>query len=164
MRIEESIVIDRPRAEVFAYLADRRHDADWMGTVAQSEWLDPSEDVAEGRRGRMVLKVFGRRSETIDEVSEFVPGERIAHRTIKCAFLLNTACLTHPEGNRTRATVLAEADSLARGKLGLVADPLIARIMRRGFKADLRRLKRILEPSAGVATRRADRKRTEVTG
>lgn len=112
MRIEESIVIDRPRAEVFVYLADRRHDAAWIASVLESEWLEDGAPLSVGRRGRMALKAFGKRTETIDEVSEFVPGERIAHRTVKGTFLLNTACLTAAEGRGTRATVLAEADQV----------------------------------------------------
>ena len=157
MRIEESIVIDRPRAEVFAYLADRRHDAEWMGSVVESEWLDDMAPLSVGRRGRMTLKVFGKRTETIDEVSEFVPGERVAHRTVKGTFLLNTACLTAAEGSGTRTTVTAEADSLLGGRLGRLADPLIARAMRRGFKADLRRLKGIVEAvSDGRGATRVD--------
>ena len=149
MRIEQSIVIDRPRAEVFAYLADRRHDPVWMGSVVESEWLDGEASPSVGRRGRMALKVFGRRTETVDEVSEFVPGERIAHRTVQGTFRLNTACLTAAEGTGTRATVVAEGESFVEGRLGRFADPLIAGVMRRSFKTDLRRLKRILESENG---------------
>ena len=156
MRIEESIVIDRPRAAVFEYLADRRHDAVWMGSVTESEWLEEGAPLLVGRRGRMALKVFGKRTETVDEVSELVPGERIAHRTVKGTFLLNTACLTAAEGSGTRATVLAEADHLTGGRLGRLVDPVIASFMRRGFKADLRRLKRILETSESPAEQGAD--------
>ena len=158
MRIEESIVIDRPRMEVFAYLVDRRHDAEWMGSVVESEWLEHDDPLAVGRRGRMVLRIFGKRSETIDEVSEFVPGEHIAHRTVQGTLLLNTACLTKEEGRRTRTTVTGEADGLVGGKFGRLLDPFVAGIMRRGFKADLRRLKRILEsersatPARGVGS------------
>lgn len=155
MRVEESIVIDRPRAEVFEYLEDRQHDAVWMGSVVESEWLDNGAPLSVGRRGRMALKVFGKRTETIDEVSELVPGERIAHRTVKGTFLLNTACLTAAEGRGTRATVSAEADHLVGGRLGRLADPLIAGLMRRGFKADLRRLKRILETDSPSAQEQA---------
>jgi uncharacterized membrane protein len=150
MRIEESILINRPPTEVFGYLADREHDAVWMGSVVESEWLDVAAPLSVGRRGRMVLKILGRRTEALDEVSEIVPGERIAHRTVQGTFLLNTACLTRLEGGGTRTTVVAEAESLVGGKAGRVADPLIARLMRRGFRADLRRLKKILEAEIGT--------------
>jgi uncharacterized membrane protein len=96
----------------------------------------------------MSLKMFGKRTDTIDEVTEFVPGRRIAHRTLEGALRLNTACLTATEGGGTRTTVIAEADRLPGGKWGRLLEPLIARFMRRGFRSDLRRLKKILESDA----------------
>jgi uncharacterized protein YndB with AHSA1/START domain len=152
MRIEESIVINRQPTEVFGYLADREHDAVWMGSVVESEWLDGAAPLSVGRRGRMVFEILGRQTETVDEVSEFVPGERIAHRTVQGTFLLNTACLTRPEGAGTRTTVVAEAGSLVGGR-GWFANPLMASLMRRGFRADLRRLKKILEAEIGTQSK-----------
>lgn len=151
MRIEESIVIDRPCAEVFDFIAVRRNDAAWIGTVVESEWLEPGEEVAVGRRGHMVLKLFGRRRPTIDEVTAYEPGRRLAHRTVEGSLKLDTACLTAEEGTGCRTTVVAETDRLPGGPIGRLAAPFIAAGLRRGFKADLVRLKNILETNGTQA-------------
>ena len=85
--IEESVVIHRPPAEVFAYSRSDRTTLR-MASVAKSEWLNPTDadpytPAGVGRRGRMVAKIPGRRLEFIDEVTEYEPGRRIAHRTVK---------------------------------------------------------------------------------
>jgi hypothetical protein len=151
MRVEESIVIGRACGEVFDFIAVRRNDAAWIGTVEESEWLDPGEEVAVGRRGRMVLKLFGRRRPTIDEVTAYEPGRRLAHRTVEGSFKLNTACVTADEGTGCRTTVVAETDRLPGGPIRKLAAPFIAAGLRRGFKADLVRLKNLLETNGSQA-------------
>jgi uncharacterized membrane protein len=153
-RISESIVINRPCDEVFAFLATRSNDPVWMESVLESHWLDPGPSVGVGRRGRMLMKMGGRRIEFIDEVTDYEPDRRIAHRTVQGPLALNTACLCEPVGGGCRATVVGEADRLAPGAVAWLVDPWIARSVRRSFRADLARLKQILE---GVTTVRGDR-------
>jgi uncharacterized membrane protein len=145
MRVEESIVIDRPPEQVFEFLSVRTNDPVWMASVIESEWLDPSAPMGEGRRGRMVMRAMGRR-EFLDEVTDYEPGRRIAHRSVARAMVIRTACITEPAGTGCRATVLYEPERLPGG-----VAPLTARIVRRNFRADLARLKDLLEAEAGVA-------------
>jgi uncharacterized membrane protein len=153
MKVEESVVIDRPPQDVFAYLEVRSNDAMWMASVIESAWLDAdagdAAPVGVGRRGRMVMKLPGRRAEFIDEVAEYEPGRRIAHRTVEGPFSLRTACLCDPAGDGgCRATVVGEVDRLPGGVFGRLAAPVVTSIIRRGFRADLARLKHILEGDA----------------
>jgi uncharacterized membrane protein len=149
MRIEESIVIDRTCDEVFAFLEARDNDARWMSAVRASEWLEPADRAGVGRRGRMTLKSLAGVQSYVDEVIDYEPGRRIAHRTVNGPIQLGTACLTAPEGAGCRATVVAEAAHLGElavpGIIGRLASPVLALLLRRGFRADLARLKRILE-------------------
>src|SRR4029450_4607706 len=78
MRVEGSIIIDRPAGEVFEFLSVRTNDPVWMASVTESEWLDPAAPMGVGRRGRMVMQAMGRR-EFLDEVTEYEPGRRGAH-------------------------------------------------------------------------------------
>jgi hypothetical protein len=73
MRVEESIVIDRPAEAVFGFLSVRTNDPVWMASVTESEWLDPAAPMGVGRRGRMVMQAMGR-CEFLDEVTEYEPG------------------------------------------------------------------------------------------
>lgn len=150
MKVEESIIINRSPEDVFAFLAARKNDPVWMAAVVESEWLEPAArdtnaPMGIGRRGRMVMKNMGRRLEYIDEVTDYEPGRRIAHRTVEGPIQLDTACLTEPAGDGCRATVVAETDSFVGGPLGKLANPIVARIVGRGFRADLAKLKDVLE-------------------
>jgi uncharacterized membrane protein len=147
MRVEESIVIERPAEDVFEFFSERSNDVVWMGTVEESEWLEPARAEGLGRRGRMVIKVGGRRSEFIDEVTAWEPGRLVAHRTVEGPMDLNTSCFAEPAGEGScRATVTASTEP--HGILARLTDPIVARVMRRSFRADLARLKRLLEGEA----------------
>ena len=144
MRVAESIIIKRPAEDVFEFFSERSNDVIWMGVVEESEWLEPGQREGLGRRGRMVIKAGGRRSEYIDEVTVWEPGRLVAHRTVEGPMDLNTACVAEPAGEgHCRATVTAAAEP--NGVLARVTDPIVARAMRRSFRADLARLREILE-------------------
>jgi len=149
MRVEESILIDRPPEEVFGFLSVRTNDPVWMASVTESEWLDPAAPMGVGRRGRMVMQAMGRR-EFLDEVTEYEPGRRIAHRSVAGPMVIHTACLAEPVGSGCRATVLYEPERLPGGVVGRLTAPLTARILRRTFRADLARLKELLEAETQV--------------
>ena len=160
MKVEESIIINRSPEDVFAFLTARKNDPVWMAAVVESEWLEPAArdtdaSIGIGRRGRMVMRNMGRRLEYVDEVTDYEPGRRIAHRTVEGPIQLTTACLTEPVGDGCRATVVAETDSFVDGPLGKLANPIVGRILSRGFRADLATLKDLLEADrANRATRR----------
>lgn len=49
MKVEESVAIDRSPEDVFAFFAERTNDPKWMGSVLESEWLDPGTAPRLGR-------------------------------------------------------------------------------------------------------------------
>src|ERR671919_2300939 len=134
MRVEKSIVINRSADVVFAFLAARQNDSIWMFAVLESEWLDAAGTLALGRRGRMKMKLLGRRVDYVDEVTAYEPGRQIAHRTIEGPIELRTACLCQPVEGGCRTTVIAEADRMT-GPIVWLLDPLMARLIRSRFKA-----------------------------
>ena len=150
MRVEESIFVDRPPEAVFGFLSVRSNDPVWMASLIESEWLDPTAPMGVGRRGRMVMNAMGRR-EFLDEVTEYEPGRRIAHRSVAGPMEIHITCIAEPAGNGCRATVLYEPQRLPGGVLGRMTAPLTARIVRRNFRADLARLKDILDTETKAA-------------
>ncbi|GAA1579690.1 hypothetical protein GCM10009789_36810 [Kribbella sancticallisti] len=144
MRVEESIIINRSSAEVFAFFDNRTNDTKWMRTVLESEWLDPGTTTQLGRRGRFVMNAMGRRKFT-DEVTEYEPGRIVAHQFVSEPMVFHSGCIAERAGDGCRTTVWFEPDRLPGGIFGRLAAPLTLRIVRRNFKADLARLKTILE-------------------
>jgi uncharacterized membrane protein len=146
MRVEESILIERPAEDVFAFFNERRNDGRWMATVHESEWIDPGEATAVGRRGRMVMDALGTREFT-DVVTEYEPGRSVAHRSDGGSFVVHTGCIARPEGRGCRASVWLEPERLPGGVLGRLTSPFVSRKVRTQFRQDLSRLKAILESS-----------------
>jgi magnesium-protoporphyrin O-methyltransferase len=145
MRIEQSVNIHRSPDEVFTFLENRANDTAWMTSVMSSEWLDSGGTPRVGRRGRMTIKIFGRGMKFVDEVTDYVPGRRIAHRTVEGPLPLNTACICVPAERGCLATVVGEIDRIPGGWVGRLASPFVGHIFQHGFKADLARLKVLLE-------------------
>ncbi len=95
MRVEQSAIIRRPPDEVFTFLENRANDTAWMTSVIQSEWLDsggkPCRTTGpDGHQDPRPTTKF------LDEVTDYVPGRRIAHRTVEGPFPLKTACICEP--------------------------------------------------------------------
>ncbi len=144
MKVEESIIINRSPDEVFAFFDNRSNDKRWMASVVESEWLDPSAQTGSGRRGRMVMDAMGRR-EFVDEVTDYEPGRMVAHRSVSDSMVIHTACIAEPYNDVCRVTVTYEPERLPGGLFGKLMAPVTRRVVRRNYKADLRRLKDILE-------------------
>jgi uncharacterized membrane protein len=132
--------IDRPRAEVAAYACDPDHATDWYANIESVSWEPP---LAVGARLRFVARFLGRRLEYTYEVREHVPGERFVMRTAEGPFPMETTySWTDAPGGATEMSLRnrGEAAGFAR-----VTAPMMARAMARANRADLRRLKEILE-------------------
>jgi hypothetical protein len=79
------------------------------------------------------------------DVTELVPGRRLAMHAVRSPFPMDVTYELAPSGRGTRATIRIQGE--ARGMYGLLG-PLTPVMVRRSVQADLRRLKRALEASA----------------
>lgn len=144
MKVEESILINRSPEDVFRFFDERANDNRWMASVIESEWVDPAAPTGVDRRGRMVMNVMGRR-EFVDEVTKYEPGRLVAHRSSSGRMVIHSACMAEPAGEGCRVTVSYEPERLPGGVLGKLLAPVTLRVVRRNYRADLARLKEILE-------------------
>lgn len=144
MKVEESIYVDRSPEDVFAFFDARANDKRWMAAVIDSEWVDPAAATGLGRRGRMVMNAMGRR-EFDDEVTGYEPGRLVAHRASSGTMVVHTACIAEPAGDGCRVTVTYEPERLPGGIFGKLLAPITSRVIRRNYRADLARLKELLE-------------------
>jgi uncharacterized membrane protein len=148
--VETSITIERPRAEVAAYAADPDHATEWYENIEAVEWRSP-RPLQVGARIAFVARFLGRRLEYTYEVREHAPGERFVMSTAEGPFPMETTyAWTDGEGGATVMTLRNRGEPAGFAR---VAAPVMARAMARANRADLRRLKTIVE--AGGASPRA---------
>jgi uncharacterized membrane protein len=136
---ENSVVIERPRSEVFAFVADHENDPAWRPGIA-----DIKRASGEGQSAIYTLGVkgpMGRRIDADFEITAYQPDTLIAFRTL--------AGPVRPEGSYrfedadggTRVTFSLNAN--LRGGQKLMA-PMVGKSMRNQVAA-LSDLKRVLE-------------------
>ena len=142
MRIEESVEIDRPPEEVFAYVADPGHLPEWSGIV-QEVHKEAQGQLQGGDRFTTVAKFLGRRFETPFEVTVHESPRHHSHKSTGGP-LAQEWTLTFEEvaGGGTRFTQVVEGEP---GGFFRLAGPMLEMAGRRQFRADLGNLKDLLE-------------------
>ena len=136
---ENSVVIDKPRSAVFAFVADHENDPKWRPGVADIKRASGEGQGAiytQGMKGPM-----GRRIDADFEVTAYQPDTLLAFRTL--------AGPVRPEGSYrfedadggTRVTFSLNA---SLGGMQKLMSPMVSKSMR-GEVAALDNLKRVLE-------------------
>jgi uncharacterized membrane protein len=132
--------IARPRAQVAAYASDPDHATAWYANIESVQWQPP---LAVGAHLRFAARFLGRRLEYTYEVRELVVGERFVMRTAEGPFPMETTYTwADAPGGGTAMTLRNRGEPAGFAK---VTAPMLARAMARANRADLRRLKEILE-------------------
>jgi ligand-binding SRPBCC domain-containing protein len=142
MHVEESVRIDRPLEEVFAYVSEVDNFPEWAGTAIEIRKAAPTP-VREGDRFTAVIKFLGRTFETPYERTSYVPNQRFTERATGGPVPNQDWTYTFeevPGGTRLTRAVEGEPGSFFK-----LADPLIERVLRRQVRADLETLKDLLE-------------------
>jgi uncharacterized membrane protein len=140
--VTTSIVIGRPRRDVFAYAADLDRTTSWYRNITSVRWVTP-KPLRVGSRVRFTARFLGRELTYTYEVRDLVEDERLVMRTHEGAFPMETTYLWEVVGeDATRMTLRngGEPSGFAN-----VATPLIASAMRRANRKDLENLKRRIE-------------------
>ena len=147
--IDERIALARPPAEAFATFADYERDSQWRGGVEEMRH-EPPGAVQTGTTTREVLRLVGQRLVTNGRVTAYEPGKLLAFETTDgpiAARGTRTVAAT-ATGTEARYALTAEL----RGGYRLLALLLVA-TFRRGVRADLRRLKGLIERDGGGEVR-----------
>ena len=136
---EHTVTIQRPIAEVFAFLADAENDRTWRSSV-----LDISRESGSGvgtRYRQGVQGPFGRRVAADIEITELVPNERIAFRALTGPVRPSGRYELSPAGEGTHVKLVLAAETSGLRKL---IAPMVQKAMT-GEVAHLDELKRVLE-------------------
>lgn len=135
------IEISKPREEVAAYAADADNATRWYRNIRRVEWKT-SPPLSVGSQIAFSARFLGRTIAYTYEVKDFIPGQRLVMATSDGPFAMETTYTWDDSPNGTRMTLRN------RGRpsgFGNVAAPMMSAAMRRANKADLARLKSLLE-------------------
>ena len=143
--VTTSIVIGRPRREVFAFAADLDRTASWYRNITSVRWLT-QKPLAVGSRVAFTANFLGRQLTYTYEVRDLVPGERLVMRTQEGPFPMETTYTWEDQTeDATRMTLRNRGEPSGFAN---VAAPVMVRAMRRANRKDLELLKRLIEAEA----------------
>jgi carbon monoxide dehydrogenase subunit G len=141
MRFEHSVDIDRPAADVFAFLTDPEKLHEWQTTTVEVR-REASGPLSVGERFGEVHAALGRRLESTVEVVEHDAPHAFAIRIVDGAVPVDGRWTLEPANGGTRLHFVGEGE--LRGPLRL-AERLVARSFDRQFRGYHARLKRLVE-------------------
>jgi uncharacterized membrane protein len=141
LKVEKSIVIKRPVADVFAYAYTTEYATQWQGGV-ESIILDNGPDNTVGSRYTEVRKFLGQEMKTQMEVTAYVPNARWAAKVVKgpIPYEVEMTYTAVPDGTKLHMVVEGEMSGFFKLAEGMVASQLA-----KSIDEDLQHLKTLLE-------------------
>ena len=141
IRIERSIVIERPIDEVFAFVHEPRNDSAWQTTLIESTRLEDGP-IGVGTHVRERRRFLGMTVEMTKEITEFEPSTRSAFKMVAGGAPMSGEYRLEAVDGATRVTATGFVE--ARGFFKM-AEPLFASMAGRELEASLGHLKELLE-------------------
>ena len=147
-KVEVRVRIDRSVADVYAYTSAVDTMPEWRGDVSEAEQLTDGP-IGVGTRIRAGGKALGRPIGLVIEVTELEPGARFGYRPVSGPLRTHNVYTFEPDAGGTLVTL---TDEIELSGIVRLFEPLMARMVRRQYGANLGRLKAILEaqPTAGA--------------
>jgi uncharacterized membrane protein len=140
MRVESSVLINRPLEEVFAFAGDFANDPQWLLPVIES-MPTSNNPIGVGKTYKRTAKLMGMTMSETAEVTEYDPGKKSCFKSTSGP-IPNTNCRTFAsESSGTRVTLVLEATPTGFFKL---MQPMLASTMNKA-ESNLAMLKRLLE-------------------
>jgi uncharacterized membrane protein len=144
--VQESIAIDRPAKDVFAYVSDQTNAPLWQSGLMEVRRTS-DEPIGIGTRHTFVRTFMGRKMEGSNEYTRWEPNKLVAFEAISGAMGVEASYLVEPTG--TDDARLTSRIEIRPSGLFRLAEPLMAAGLRREVKVNLGTLKRVLEARAG---------------
>ena len=141
MKVEKSVIINKPVAEVFAYVENNENSTKWQSGVVSMQ-MDEGPDNVVGSRYTEVRKFMGKEMKTTMEITAFKENEKWAGKVIKgpVPYEVTMTYAAVPEG--TKITTVVEGEPKGFFKL---AENMVASTLDKSLEEDLNRLKTLLE-------------------
>ena len=144
-RVDGGIVIQRPASEVFAYATSAESHLQWVPGIRSAKYLDDGP-LRVGSQWSAAVSFGGISVDSVMELTEFVPGERFAWRSVRGMVRSSGAySFTALGENTTRFDYEFLSEDRLAALVGGFAMPVALRLLRREIRSRLERVKCSLE-------------------
>jgi uncharacterized protein YndB with AHSA1/START domain len=146
IKLEISVHVNRPVAEVFEYMSNPTKWPEWASTTEEAT---PSETPLKvGTRIRSRVRFLGRKIEGSSEVVEYEPNRRFVLRMDEPFPIKQTTTFQAENGG----TGLFTAGEAELGGFFKLSEPILTRILKNQFQAQYETAKELLEARAPAET------------
>jgi len=142
LTVEESVVVNKPRMEVWEFMTDPDNVPVYSSNVVEYELVSGGKQEV-GRICRGAVKVAGRRLELTDEIVEIETGRKGKLVSRDATIPYSLSLHYEDEGNGTKLTWHQEMESL-KGFFKF-ADAIVLKLYARDVRSNLEKAKTILE-------------------
>jgi Polyketide cyclase / dehydrase and lipid transport len=139
--VSTEIVIARPLPEVCGYAANPDNAPTWYRNIRKVEWKT-TPPMRIGSRIGFVANFLGRQLSYTYEIVWWVPNEQLVMQTSNGPFPMQTTYLWQSASQGTRMILRNRGTPVGFSKL---VTPFLTFVMRAANRADLKRLKQLLE-------------------
>jgi carbon monoxide dehydrogenase subunit G len=139
--LEKSYHINKPAADVFAFMSDFANDAKWQVDLIRSEKTSDGP-MGVGSTGIFAQKFMGKEMESQVQVTEFDPPKRMAMKTTSGPVQFSMDTSFEEMGGGTHLTIKIEGEA---GGFFKVAEGMLKNEVAKSFDRDFGKLKEILE-------------------
>lgn len=140
--IEESVVIAKPRAEVFSFFTDPESVNDYSSNIVDYQVVSGG-DTEIGRRATFAAKVAGIKLDYTDELVEYDEGSSYKLASVEGKIPYTITASFADDGAGTQVTWHQETESL--GSVFKFADPIVVKMYARDVRSNLEKAKTLLE-------------------
>ena len=147
VKVEGTIVINRPIEEVFAFLTNPDNAPLWQGSVLESKQTSEGP-VGVGTSGQMVSQFLGRRMESTWEVTEYELNRKATLKSTSGPVPYKQSATVESVDEGTKATLVAEYEV---GGFFKLAEPIVDRMVQRQAETDFAILKDLVEAHGEVS-------------
>ena len=141
--IEKSFHINKPPADVFAFMSDFANDAKWQADLVSSRKTSDGP-IGVGTTGQIVQKVMGQEMKNEIEVTAYEPPKRFAAKTTSGPVSFEFTTTYEDMGGGTHLTMKLTGEAKGFFK---VAEGMLQKEVEKTFERDFAKLKEILEAS-----------------
>jgi uncharacterized protein YndB with AHSA1/START domain len=152
VRVQQSVCIERPIAEVYAFATDLPLVPRWNRGLERVT-LTSDLPVQVGATFCEVARVFGRRIAMTCEVTEIEPRKLFRYRSLAGPYPVTMTWTFEPVAEGTRFRYASDANP---GGVYKWLQPFLVRLLQRRLDSALRNLKGILEDARTVGNRAGD--------